>query len=212
MVHCCYSVSKMCSTLYDPMDTRPLCPLLSPRICSNSYPLSLWCFLNNSFLCCLLLLPSIFPSIHLFQWVSSLHQVAKILELQQQLFQCIQFLIFRSLMLSYVSFDLLLIPCSMFFVPVIVFFSFDWFFFIYNFWFLIKILTLPIVFLSSVSIFITNTLNSLYCKLFICFISCFSSIFSFCLMLSLCETMWNNYLGLDVVSLYVNVSVKSVCA
>ena len=29
----------------------------------------------------LLLLPSIFPSIRLFQWVSSLHQVAKVLEL-----------------------------------------------------------------------------------------------------------------------------------
>ena len=40
-------------------------------------------------LCCLLLLPSIFPSIHLFQWVRSLHQVAKILELQHQSFQWI---------------------------------------------------------------------------------------------------------------------------
>ena len=32
----------------------------------------------------LLLLPSIFPSIILFQWVGSLHQVAKVLELQLQ--------------------------------------------------------------------------------------------------------------------------------
>ena len=35
----------------------------------------------------LLLLPSIFPSISLFYWVSSLHQVAKVLELQHQSFQ-----------------------------------------------------------------------------------------------------------------------------
>ena len=162
---------------------------------------------------CLLLLPSIFLSIHLFQWVSSLHQVAMILELQQQLFQCIQgqFLIFRSLMLSYVSPDLLLIPSSKFFIPVIVFFSFDWFFFTYIFWVLVEILTLPIISLRSVSIFITNTLNSLYCKLFISvLLVAFFFIFSFCLMFSLCETMWNNYLGLDVVSLCENVPVKSL--
>ena len=75
-------------------------------------------------LCCLLLLPSIFPSIHLFQWVRSLHQVAKILELQKQFFPCIQsqFLIFRSLMLSYMSLDLLLIPSRM--VGFFLFFNF----------------------------------------------------------------------------------------
>ena len=41
--------------------------------------------------CPLLLLPSIFPSISLFKWVSSLHQVAKVLEfqLQHQSFQWI---------------------------------------------------------------------------------------------------------------------------
>ena len=32
----------------------------------------------------LFFLPSIFPSVSLFQWVSSLHQVAKVLELQHQ--------------------------------------------------------------------------------------------------------------------------------
>ena len=36
-----------------------------------------------------LLLPSIFPTISLFQWVSSSHQVTKILELQFQSFQWI---------------------------------------------------------------------------------------------------------------------------
>jgi len=45
---------------------------------------------SHLILCCpLLLLSSIFPSISLFQWVSSLHWVAKVLEfqLQQQSFQ-----------------------------------------------------------------------------------------------------------------------------
>ena len=47
---------------------------------------------NHLVLCCpLLLLPSIFSSIRIFQWVSSLHQVAKVLEfqLQHQSFQWI---------------------------------------------------------------------------------------------------------------------------
>ena len=45
---------------------------------------------NHLFFSCLLLfLPSIFPRFSLFQWVSSLHQVAKLLKLQHQSFQCI---------------------------------------------------------------------------------------------------------------------------
>ena len=46
---------------------------------------------NHLILCCPLLLPpSIFPRIRVFfQWVSSLHQVAKVLELQHQYFQLI---------------------------------------------------------------------------------------------------------------------------
>ena len=74
-------------TLCDPMD------------CSMSASLSFtisWILLtlmyiesvmpsNHLILCCpLLLRPSIFPSMSLFQWVSSSHQVAKILELQLQ--------------------------------------------------------------------------------------------------------------------------------
>ena len=39
---------------------------------------------NHLILCHPLLLPSIFPSISLFQWASSLHHVAKVLELQHQ--------------------------------------------------------------------------------------------------------------------------------
>ena len=57
------------------------CPLLSPRVCSNSCPLSQWSQL--------LLAPSpsafsLFQHQGLFQWVGSLHQVAKVVELQLQ--------------------------------------------------------------------------------------------------------------------------------
>ena len=74
--------------------TTLLCPPLSPRVCSNSCPLSQWCYLTIS--------PSHPPSPPsplalnfsqhqgLSQWVGSLHQVAKVLfELQQQSFQWI---------------------------------------------------------------------------------------------------------------------------
>ena len=61
----CCSVTKLCLTLYDPLQhTRPHCPPLSSRLCSNSCPLSGWCC---QILCCLLfLLPSIFPSLWVF--------------------------------------------------------------------------------------------------------------------------------------------------
>ena len=55
------------------------CPSLSPRICS--YPLSQWCYPTTSssvalFSSCL----QSFPAQGLFQWVNSLHQVAKVLK------------------------------------------------------------------------------------------------------------------------------------
>ena len=43
--------------------TRLLCPPLSPEVCTNSHPLSQWCYL---ILCRPLLLPLIFPSIRIF--------------------------------------------------------------------------------------------------------------------------------------------------
>ena len=64
--------------------TRLLCPPLSPGAYSNSWPLSR-CYLTISSFATLLLLPSIFPSIRVFSNESSLHQVAKVLELQLQL-------------------------------------------------------------------------------------------------------------------------------
>ena len=56
--------------------SRLSCPSLSPRVCSNSCPLSWWCYLLilssvSPFSSC----PQIFASISLFQWVCSLHQV-----------------------------------------------------------------------------------------------------------------------------------------
>ena len=60
-------------------------PSLSPRVCSSLCPLSPVMPSNHLILCHpLLLLPSIFPSISLFQWVGCLHQLAKVLELQLQ--------------------------------------------------------------------------------------------------------------------------------
>ena len=52
---------------------RPPCPSLTPRVYSNSCPLSQWCHPTHLVLCCpLLLLPSIFPSIRVFSNESAL--------------------------------------------------------------------------------------------------------------------------------------------
>ena len=81
------SVAQSCPTLCDPMD-RSMSGLpvhhQFPRACSDSCPLSLWCHPTIS--------SSVVPfssfnlSQHqgVFQWVSSSHQVAKVLELQLQ--------------------------------------------------------------------------------------------------------------------------------
>ena len=60
---------------------RLLCPL--PRVCSDSWPLSQWCYIA--------ILSSVIPfsCLQSFQCVSSLHQVAKVLELQHHSFQWI---------------------------------------------------------------------------------------------------------------------------
>ena len=79
--------------------TRIPCPSLCPGVCLNSCPLSQWCYpaiSSSVFLLFFLffLLPSMFPSIRVFfQWVSSSHQMAKVLEFQLQ-HQCFQW-IFR---------------------------------------------------------------------------------------------------------------------
>ena len=74
--------------------SRLACPSPSLGVCSNSCPLSWWCYLTiSSSAAPIPLLPSVFPSLRsfssgsalsLFQWVGSSHQVAKVLELQLQ--------------------------------------------------------------------------------------------------------------------------------
>ena len=65
--------------------TRLLCVPLSPGVCSDSCPLRWW---SNHFILCPLLLPSVFPNIiGKMSWL--FHQVAKVLEFQQQSFQWI---------------------------------------------------------------------------------------------------------------------------
>ena len=49
---CCCSLTKSCWTLYNPMDCSTpgssVIHPLSPRVCSNSCPLSWWCYLTIS--------------------------------------------------------------------------------------------------------------------------------------------------------------------
>ena len=64
------------------------CPSLSPGVCSNSCSLSWWChpaISSSPFPSAL----NLFQHQGLFQWLGSLHQVAKVLELQHQSFQWI---------------------------------------------------------------------------------------------------------------------------
>ena len=61
------------------------CPSPSPKLCSNSCPLSWWCYpaISSSvvlFFSC----PQSFPESRSFPMISSSHQVAKVLELQLQ--------------------------------------------------------------------------------------------------------------------------------
>ena len=95
VIICCCSVAKSCLTLCDPIGwqlARLPCLSLSPGVCSNSCPLSQWCYLTISFSATTLLLFFAFNiSQHqgLFHWVGSSHQMAKKLEfqLQRQSFQ-----------------------------------------------------------------------------------------------------------------------------
>ena len=61
------------------------CPLISPGVCTNSYPLSQWCHptISSSVTPSPLAL-SLSQHQGLFQWVGSSHQMAKVLELQLQ--------------------------------------------------------------------------------------------------------------------------------
>ena len=87
---CWFSRSVMSDTLQPHVlkHARLPCPSPTPGACSNSCPLSWWCHPTIS--------SSVIPSPPafnlsqnqgLFQWVSSLPQVVKVLELQHQSFQ-----------------------------------------------------------------------------------------------------------------------------
>ena len=81
------SVAKSCPTLCDPMNcSTPGSRLsLSPGVCSNSCPLSRWCRPTiSSSVIRFSSSPQSFPPSESFQWVCSLHRVAKVLELQLQ--------------------------------------------------------------------------------------------------------------------------------
>ena len=85
--HCCFSIDQLYLTLWhhELQHTRLPSPSLSPRICSNSCPLSRWRHPpNSSFVAPSLLASNLSEHQGLFQWVSSFHQVAKVLELQFQ--------------------------------------------------------------------------------------------------------------------------------
>ena len=86
---CCCSVVQLCPTLCNPMDCSTpgftvCCPSLSPRVCSNSCPLSQWCHATISSsvapFSCLQSFPA--SGSFLISWLS--HQVATVLEFQFQ--------------------------------------------------------------------------------------------------------------------------------
>ena len=84
---CCCSISQLCLTLWhhELQHTRLPSPSLSPRICSNSCPLSRWYHPTNSSFAAPSLLAFVLSEHQgLYPWVSSFHQVAKVLELQFQ--------------------------------------------------------------------------------------------------------------------------------
>jgi len=82
-----FSRSVMSDSLwaYELQHTRPPCPSPTSAVRPNPCPSSRWCHLTISssvipFSSCL----QSFPASGSFQWVSSLHQVAKVLEFQLQ--------------------------------------------------------------------------------------------------------------------------------
>ena len=80
-----HSVMSNSLRLHGLQHTRPPCPSPTPGAYSNSCPLSQWCHptISSSVIPLSSHLQS-FPASSLFKWVGSLHQVAKVLELQLQ--------------------------------------------------------------------------------------------------------------------------------
>ena len=73
LLNSCCSVIKSCPTLFCSMNCSVPGPSLSPRVCSDSYPLSqLYHPVISSSVVPFLLLPSVFPSINVFSSESAL--------------------------------------------------------------------------------------------------------------------------------------------
>ena len=84
---CCCSVTRSCPTLCDPWTAALQAPLSFTISWSLLKLMSIESVMSfNHLILChpLLLLPSIFPSIRVFSNESTLHKVAKVLELQLQ--------------------------------------------------------------------------------------------------------------------------------
>ena len=82
-------VTQSCPALCDPLDCSTLGFLVHHQLlgaCSNSCPLSWWCHPTISSSVFLFSCLQSFPASESFQWISSSHQVAKVLELQHQVF------------------------------------------------------------------------------------------------------------------------------
>ena len=82
-----FSLSVMSDSWWPhgPQYARLPCPLPTPRACANSCPLSQWCHPTISSSVVPISCLQSFQHQGLFQWVSSLHQMTKVLELQLQL-------------------------------------------------------------------------------------------------------------------------------
>ena len=82
----CCSVTKSCLTVCNPIDSSMLGFPVLHHLSEFAHD-HVYCIgdaINHFIPCHLLLLPTIFLSISVFQWVSSLNQVAKAFELQHQ--------------------------------------------------------------------------------------------------------------------------------
>ena len=90
LIFCCCLVAKLCLTLCDSLQHARLpCSPLYPGDCSDSCLLSWWCYLTISFSAAAFFVFNLSQHQDLLQWVSSLHQVAIVLELEHQPFPCI---------------------------------------------------------------------------------------------------------------------------
>ena len=81
-----FSHSVMSDSLqpYEPQHVRPPCLSPTPGVHPNPCLLSRWCHPTISFSVIPFSCPQSFPASGFFPWVSSLHEVAKVLEFQLQ--------------------------------------------------------------------------------------------------------------------------------